>query len=237
MRKEIPLMLLSALLATGAWAAVPQPLTEQASAPQVTAPAEPAAAPEPRVYVVDAQGSEVLIYVRSKGRAAKLGTNHVVQVNGLEGEVWLRHPIQDSSLRLWFPVQALQVDDPELRARAPAEFQGEVPQDQAEEVRITMLNERVLNAQGYPVVTLAAKVSGGALPGLELDLEVALHGVKRRIEKVPVEIETGERSVTARGRFTIRQSDFGITPLTLLLGSLKVDDELTIAFRIEARQR
>ena len=44
------------------------------------------------------------------------------------------------------------------------------------------------------------------------------------------------RDLTATGKFTIKQTDFGIKPISIG-GVVKVKDELNITFTIAARER
>jgi hypothetical protein len=54
--------------------------------------------------------------------------------------------------------------------------------------------------------------------------------------EVPVKFEQDGASVTASGAFTLLQTDFGITPMSVLGGAIKVEDQMELQFRITARQ-
>jgi polyisoprenoid-binding protein YceI len=59
---------------------------------------------------------------------------------------------------------------------------------------------------------------------------------KTRSVTVPVEVRLSADRLTANGRATVRQTDFGIRPVTALAGTVKVKDEVDIVFNIVARR-
>jgi polyisoprenoid-binding protein YceI len=52
---------------------------------------------------------------------------------------------------------------------------------------------------------------------------------------VPARIESCADSVSASGVMQLRQSDFGITPMSVMGGAMTVLDTLELRFRIVAR--
>ena len=68
-----------------------------------------------------------------------------------------------------------------------------------------------------------------------LNAAISLHGITRT-QQVPVEIETTADSLRARGRFALLQSDYRITPFSVLGGALEVQDRLDIEFDLHARR-
>jgi hypothetical protein len=52
---------------------------------------------------------------------------------------------------------------------------------------------------------------------------------------VTMQREDDERQFVARGRFSVNQSEWGITPFSILGGALQVRDRVDIRFTIEAR--
>ena len=73
------------------------------------------------------------------------------------------------------------------------------------------------------------------LPGAadKVRLEVTLHGVTRTAE-VPVHIERGKTSISASGQLTLKQTDFGITPMSVMAGAMVVQDQMELKFKIVA---
>ena len=56
---------------------------------------------------------------------------------------------------------------------------------------------------------------------------VALHGMDH-----PITVEVALKDDRYRGLATVKQTDFGITPVTVAGGTVKVRDEVTIEFDI-----
>ena len=52
--------------------------------------------------------------------------------------------------------------------------------------------------------------------------------------EVPATIRSDSRQVSATGSLDLRQSALGLTPYSLMLGALQVQDAMTIKFRIIA---
>ena len=58
-----------------------------------------------------------------------------------------------------------------------------------------------------------------------------MHGVTKAFT-VPVRLEAHGDTLSATGRMVVKQTDFGITPVTVAGGTVKVKDEVKIEFEI-----
>ncbi|MGD8617444.1 MAG: YceI family protein [Gammaproteobacteria bacterium] len=192
--------------------------------------------PGARRYEIDSEASQILVYVYRTGRMARLGHNHLVSVQNLEGHLWLADPLSDSRVEIRFPVQGLVVDDPELRAGAGSEFDTGLSRSDVEKTRRNMLGGQVLDAAAHPWIVVRATPAGGEPPELELDAEIEIRGQARRFP-VPVHLEAGPDRVLVSGELALRQSDFGMIPYSVLGGALAVRDELEIVYRLVAHRR
>ena len=167
--------------------------------------------------------SLVMIVVRRAGSLARLGHDHVVSGSEVQGYV----DPQAFRADLYLALDALVVDDMALRAQA-----GLDTQPSAADIAGTRSNMLVsLEAQSHPYIKV--RVNGAAQK--ELDVDITLHGVTRSL-RVPAVIETSGDVLTASGELTIVQSDFGITPFSILGGAIRVEDRLELRFRISARR-
>jgi polyisoprenoid-binding protein YceI len=200
-----------------------------------SAPVVPPVLPAEGVYQVDAQATDLRIYVYRAGRLARLGHNHVISSKDVQGTVTLRRDLQETTVRLEIPVATLVVDDPGLREAAGPGFRSEPSESDIAATRRNMLSERVLDAGPYPSIRVQAGVAGGALPDLEMDANITIRDVTLRV-RVPVKLESSANSVTANGELEIRQTDFGVTPFSVLGGALSVRDEVGIRYRVVARR-
>ena len=174
---------------------------------------------------IDAQASLLTITVRRGGALARLGHDHVIASRTLDG--WVA-PARGQAF-FQFRLDAMSVDEAALRAHAGLET---TPSSEAiAGTRHNML-VRVLDAERYPLVTVQARY--GATPGV-LDAAITLHGVTRQVA-VPTTVTSSPdgRSLQASGKLLLNQSDFGITPFSVLGGAMAVQDQMELAFDISA---
>lgn len=213
---------LTALLLLAGCAAPPVPPVPPAPPSPVpyTSYVEAAAAGTP-VYRIDPAASQITVVVRSGGPFAKIGHDHAIASRTISGYAAPSLGRSDFAFRL----DEMTVDEPAVRAQAG--LTGSVPADAVAGTRANMLG-RVLEAGRYPMVLL--RVTGNRPTPT---LAITLHGVTRSID-VPVALQVTPGQLTAAGRFTLRQTDFGITPMSVLGGALVVKDEMELQFRIQA---
>lgn len=176
-----------------------------------------------RVLRVDPGRSLVLVEVRRGGALARLGHDHVVACRQLRGYV----AVDEGQADIDVPLDGLTVDEPGLRADAG--FEAVAP-DVAAGTRHNML-EKVLEAARFPFARI--HITGEGTAATTLTVTITLHGTTRSFS-VPARIESQGDEMTVSGRMAFRQSDFGITPLAILGGALRVEDDLALRFRIVA---
>lgn len=183
---------------------------------------------------IEAEDSRVLIMVYKTGMLSGLGHNHVMSSDSLEGTLRVDEAQKEnSSFHITLPIKELEVDEPAARRQAGPKFSGEVSPQSRESTYRNMLSPRVLDAERYPeiVVRSVKFLTGGSTPLVKV--RVSMHGVER-IHHVPLNIERMDRRVFASGRFALRQSDYGIKPLSFLFGALAVKDRIDIQFDVTA---
>lgn len=174
------------------------------------------------VYRVDSAASLVVIEVRRAGSLARLGHDHVVASRGVGGYVLPDEGRAD----LFVPVATLTVDDAALRAEAG--FDTQPSASDIAGTRSNMLGS-VLDAEHYPYVLIRVQGAGTALT----DVEVTLHGTTRRVA-VEARVDREGDRMRVIGRAAIDQTDFGITPYSVLGGALAVRDRVDLSFSIVA---
>jgi hypothetical protein len=116
--------------------------------------AQPAAAPAPKqapvgsqagvAYTIDPERTAVTVIVRRAGPFARLGHDHVITSAEESGLVRIGDSpgIRDFEIRL--PVDKFEVDLPEARAAAGAEFAADVPESARAGTRQNMLRPKCL---------------------------------------------------------------------------------------------
>jgi hypothetical protein len=188
---------------------------------------EQAAAQGRPVYRVVSEDSLVAILVRRGGSLAHLGHDHVVASHGMQGYV----ATDDGSADLYVSLADLSVDEPALRAEAGLDTQPS--ESDIAGTRSNML-DKVLETQRFPYALIRVNRRGTAPGGVKLDVAITLHGVTRSFD-VPAQMETKPGEMTVAGSFDFNQSDFGMTPFSILGGAIQVQDRLSLRFRILAR--
>lgn len=196
---------------------------------QIAAPADfptawydAAAARGEALLRIDAATSLVEIEVRRGGSMARFGHDHIVASHNVQGLVAPKAGRAD----LFVALEELTVDEPDLRLAA-----GLTTEPSAEAIAGTRRNmlDKVLESQLFPHVLISVR----QLDAGTLHVELRLHGVRRGWD-IPARIDNGADGMQVSGQLQFLQSDFGITPFSVLGGALQVQDALTLRFKIHA---
>ena len=177
-------------------------------------------------YRVVPEKSSVRIEV-GKGGAFGFVAGHTHEVEG---------PIQG---RVTADAQNLSTAEIQLTIRAAdlrVSGKGEPPDD-VPKVQERMLGPDVLDVARFPEITFrSTSVAGGERRDAAADLrvtgELTLHGRTKPIT-APVRVRIDGGALTASGTLTVKQSDFGIKPVSVG-GVVNVKDALTIHFSVTA---
>jgi polyisoprenoid-binding protein YceI len=183
----------------------------------------------PMVLTVDTADSQVLIQVGKAGVFGFAGHAHEVLAADVQGRVTvdLADP-QASSVSLEFAAAALRVTG-----------KDEPPVDVSEVQRV-MLGERVLDVERFPAIVFRSRrvsLKDGTAAGANVVIEgdLTLHGTTRPMTvRASATFDAGGR-LTARGSCSLKQSDFGMVPVTAAGGTVRVSDEVVIQFVLRAR--
>lgn len=174
---------------------------------------------------VDAARSLLVIVVRRTGWFASLGHDHVVASHDMVGYADMAAGTAD----LYVPLAQLVVDETELRTKAG--FNTQPSQQDIAGTRRNML-EQTLDAGHFPYALIHVARTNGERN--KLQVSITLHGTTRSYV-VPAQILTTADGITVEGTMSLRQSDFGITPLSVLGGAIQVQDQLELRFSVVAR--
>jgi hypothetical protein len=188
---------------------------------------------EARVYAIDPAQSEVYWRIYRSGALARLGHNHVISVTELAGSVTLQSDLAAAEWELSFPVTALVVDDPQLRARYGEDFASVPSDDDKAGTKNNMLTDRVLNGTVYPQIRLEGHGVLGSLAEAQLPLTIEMLG--RTIEQTfPASISITADTVTVNGEYRLTHADLGLTPFTALGGAMAVGENIDFTYRLHA---
>ncbi|MCU1240134.1 MAG: YceI family protein [Candidatus Acidoferrum typicum] len=180
-------------------------------------------------YAIDTQQSKMDIHVGKEGAFKAFGHDHLIAAKQLSGEVQFDpQKLDKSSVRLHVPTKSITVIDP-----------GESEKDR-KEVEATMESDKVLDVAKFPEITFTSTSISAAKKtsdGWELTLsgKLNLHGVEKAVS-FPLHVRAENNELHAQGEVSILQTDYGVTPVKVGGGTVKVKDKLKITFNIVARK-
>ncbi len=161
---------------------------------------------------LDIRASRVTVYAYRAGIFGGFGDNHEIAAPILDGSL-------DESARqitLHFDARQMRVLDPNLSAAKRAEVQQR------------MLGPEVLDVEHFPDIRFESiSIQPQANGVFAVNGTLHLHGQAHALAGTATRTAEGYR-----GSFRLKQRDFGIKPVSIAGGTVKVKDELTIEFDI-----
>ena len=166
----------------------------------------------PQARPLDTARSSMTIRVGRTGVFSFAGDNHLVRAPLASGSV------NEAGKHIEFKVQSksLRVEDPGTAADKKAQIQER------------MLGPDVLDSEHFPVIQFRSTSVSGAPADLRVAGDLTLRGQTRPVEAKIQEIAKGHW----RGAASLKQSAFGIKPISIAGGTVKVKDELKFEFEI-----
>jgi polyisoprenoid-binding protein YceI len=165
---------------------------------------------------IDTQRSTIAIHVGKSGLLSAAAHDHTISA-----------PISSGSLqetptpRIEFTVQAAAMTvkpDPRIDAKTQATIQMD-------------MEEITLEAKKFPEITFRSnRIEKVGNDQWNVDGDLSLHGVTKLVSLTVK--QSGDSWVT---RTVLKQTDFGIKPISVAGGMVKVKDEIQIDFQIFAR--
>ena len=162
---------------------------------------------------IDPAQSTLDVFVYKSGLFSALADNHVIRAPIAEGRVNDEGAL---SVELTVKSAGLTVMDPGLSA------------DKRADVATRMHGPDVLDSAQHPTIRFVSqRITAEGPNQWRVAGELTLHGVSR-----PVSGLVTSRDGHYRGTISIRQRDFGIRPISIAGGAVKVKDEVRVAFDI-----
>jgi polyisoprenoid-binding protein YceI len=181
-----------------------------------------------RTYTVDPERSTATIAVGKSGALSfAAGHTHEVVAPAIAGTMTVD---VDDPARSTVHVT---IDASKLTVTGKGESPSDVPK-----VQQTMAGAEVLDVRRYPAITFTSTsmaIKGRTVTSLDATVtgDLTIHDVTRAIT-VPVSVQLGAATVTATGRFSVKQTDYDIKPVSVG-GVVSVKDALNISFTIVGR--
>jgi hypothetical protein len=208
------------------------PPKQPPAAPAPEAPPPAAAALPAESWILVSSHLEVRVF--RDGPMQKLGHNHLITSDAVEGTIALRMPLTKSGFDLRLPLESLVVDDPGARGGAGADFANPVPPKDREATRRNMLGESVLDAARQDALRVTAEELSGEPGSYQARVRVGLRG-EERVISVPFTVTIEGDKLLAHASFHLAHADLGLVPFAAALGALRVRDDIAIDLRFEAR--
>ncbi len=167
---------------------------------------------------IDTQRSTLTVHVRKAGILSAAAHDHWVDAPVDAGVV------NDSGApRVEFSVRAAALavkPDPKVDSKTQAEIQKD-------------MQDKTLESKQFPEINFrSSRVESESDGRWRVEGLLTLHGTSR-----PIVVEVKEANGEYTGETTIRQTDFGIRPIRLANGLIKIRDELDVAFHIATKER
>lgn len=164
-------------------------------------------------HAIDASKSRITIHAFKSGVFSALGHDHDISAPISTGNV-------DATARhVEFRIKssALRVLDPKASEKDRAEIQK------------TMLGPEVLDSEKYPeIVFRSTGAESAGADSWTVRGTLTLHGQSR-----PVTVQVRHQDGRYAGSARLKQTDFGITPVKVAGGTIRVKDEVRIEFEIQ----
>lgn len=181
-----------------------------------------------RTYTISAGESSLWVFVGKAGLFSALAHDHEIGVKSFAGRIVMPATGAGGG--------ALELD---VDARSLVVLDKKVSEEDRTKIYNSMHKE-VLASEQYPKITFKSvavsdlKPLGADAYSLLLNGDLTLHGVTKRIA-VPVNVTVTPQQLRATGRYTLKQTDYGIKPYSAAGGTIKVKNEIVINFNIVAK--
>ena len=175
-----------------------------------------ASAADPAVSrTIDTEKSLITVRVFKAGLFSGFAHDHEISA-----------PIQEGSFDQANPSVQLKVDARKLRV-----VDKDVSDKDRAEIQQTMLGPKVLDSERFPEIRFRSTRVEHIT-----DHKWLVHGeLSVRGQTGPVNVDVREENGRYRGTAELKQKDFGITPISLGGGTIKVKNELRVEFDIVGR--
>ena len=180
-------------------------------------------------FAIDRGRSTLMVQAFSTGFLSVLGHNPRIAVRDIRGEVQLASTgsaLEDVRVDVVINPRSLEVVD-------------DISDKDRQEIHRQMYDE-VLEVGRYPEITYdfsSPKIDGnGGQYSSVMSGELTLHGETHPFA-VPVRVFLMGDTLKASGEFSVSQKQYGIAPVTVAGGAIKLKDEVKCTFNIVARKQ
>lgn len=170
-------------------------------------------------WTLDASSGELQIRTGVAGRAAKMGHRLTIGMRSWKATVAWQGG-EPTTAELVVEVDSLEV----------LKGEGGVTPLAGPEKGVARSNAlKSLDAKKFPQIRFSAEDITTTAAGYRMVGTLEIHGTSRP-QTVDLTVQDRGDSLALAAEVPVKQTDFGVKPYSLLMGSMKVADEVTIAF-------
>ncbi len=179
-------------------------------------------------FLLDAGKSRLTVRAFATGLLSAMGHNPTLAVRQYTGDAtFVPGSLEQASMRIAAQSASLEVTD-DVSQKDRAEIENKMRQE-------------VLETSTYPEITFeSSTITPNKLGENSYTVNVTgnltLHGVTRN-ETIYAQVAVTGDTLRAFGEFSLRQTDYGIKLVSVAGGTLKVKDEVKVAFDFTARKQ
>lgn len=176
-------------------------------------------------YKIDASQSHFTVRAFAGGFLSAFAHDHTIAIRDFTGQAEFTYgTVEPASLEMTIKAASLEITD-------------KVSTSDRQKIESTMRDE-VLEIAKYPDISfkstsVSASKTGEGQYQTRISGELTLHGVTRPVP-LTAQLEFGDKTLRAKGGFAVKQSNFGIKPVSVAGGTIKVKDDLKFTFEIVA---
>ena len=166
---------------------------------------------------IDVQRSTITIHVGKAGLLSAAGHDHTIDAPVSSGAIR-----ESPAPHVEFTVETAKMrvqPDPKVDAKTQAEIQKD-------------LEEMTLETKKFPEITFrSSRIEKLANGQWKIDGNLSLHGVTK-----PLSLTVTQTADSYNAHTVLKQTDFGIKPISVAGGTIKVKNEVVIDFKIVPRR-
>jgi polyisoprenoid-binding protein YceI len=163
---------------------------------------------------LDVKQSKITVYAYKAGLFSFAAHDHVIEVPVARGAL----DEQAKTIEFTVKTGSLQVLDPDDSEK------------NRKEIRATMLGPKLLEADKFPEITFrSTSVKQTDANSAAVEGVLTIHGVSR-----PVALTVKRDGRFYVGSAKMKQTEYGLTPVTVAGGAVKVKDAIKVEFRVTA---
>jgi polyisoprenoid-binding protein YceI len=180
-------------------------------------------------YKIDAGASQFTARIGVEGMLKAFGHEHVVAIRDFSGEAQLTPgSIEPASLQLAIKADSLGESEKSFSDSDRQKIDGAIHQEGLE----TGKYQQIV----FTSTSVSARKTGEGQFQVQINGNLALHGVTKQIS-IPAQAATQGDTVTARGEFTIKHSDYQMKRISAVGGAVTAKDEINLSFSVVARKQ